>query len=191
WRQIPKPADDPWIFSGFMKRGRWYPSLTPLLDGRMVLWSGFVGFDRGYPDMYQFEINHLVEFFDPAAFDPRNPHAAWRWVDVKDLPNSPFTVEINPGFRPTPGSVCPERCVRDNRFDAFKLYPENYLMPDGRIYLTREGDWVSLRTCDTAFMRRTKHTYWATIDGTAQKPTVSFSPGPDRPEDVTSYGTSL
>jgi hypothetical protein len=191
WRQLPTPAHDPWIFSGFMKRGRWYPSLVPLLDGRLAIWSGFVGFDKGYPEMYQFEINHYVELFNPAAFDRRDPQSAWRAVDVKELRDSPYRTEINPDFRPTPGSVCPARCIEDNRFDAFKLYPENYLMPDGRIYLTREGDWVSLRTCDTAFMRRTKHTYWATLGGTDAAPTVEFSRGPDRPEDITSYGTSL
>jgi hypothetical protein len=191
WRQLPAPANDPWTFSGFMQRGRWYPSLVPLLDGRMVLFSGFVGFDEGYPEMYQFEINHLVEFFDPAAFDRDHPQAAWKSIDVKNLRGSPFTVEINPDFRPTPGSTCPQRCVEDNRFDAFKLYPENYLLPDGRIYLTREGDWVSLRTCDTAFMRRTRHTYWATVGGTPQQPSISFAPGPERPELITSYGTSV
>ncbi len=191
WRQLPTEEEDPWIFSGFMKRGRWYPSLTPLHDGRMVLWSGFVGFDRGYPDMYQFEINHYVEFFDPKAFDPKSPEKAWKAIDVKKLPASPFTVEINPNFRPTPGSVCPERCIEDNKFDAFKLYPENYLMSDGRIFLTREGDWVSLRTCDTAFMRRTKHTYWASIGGTNEQPEIKFERGPDRPDIVTSYGTSF
>jgi hypothetical protein len=99
----------------------------------------------------------------------------------------------HPTFKPTPEyqDKCDERCMHDNRYDAFKLYPEIYLMPDGRLYFTREGDWVSLRTCDTAFMRKTKHTYWATLDGTPDAPTVSFQRGPDRPEDVTSYGTSL
>jgi Domain of unknown function (DUF1929) len=192
WRQLPQAPNDPWVFSGFMKRGRWYPSLLPLLDGRLVLFSGFVGFDPGFPEMYQFEMNHYVEFFDPGAFSAKNPQAAWRAVDVKATPNSPFTILINPDFQPTPGTTsCKERCITDNKYDAFKLYPENYLMPDGRIFLTREGDWVSLRTCDTAFMRRTKNTYWATVGGTRDKPSMSFSRGPDRPEDVSSYGTSI
>jgi hypothetical protein len=123
-------------------------------------------------------------------------------VDVKSVPGSPFATEINDSFKPTPEYAkdetkpyqkykCDARCVRDNRFDAFKLYPENYLMPDGRIYMTREGDWVSLRTCDTAFMRKTKRTYWARIEGTLEEPKLSFEPGPDRLEDVTSYGTSV
>ena len=195
WRQRPQgPTNNPWTFAGFMQRGRWYPTLVPLLDGRMVLFSGFVGFDVGYPEMYVFEINHYVEFFDPHAFKARSPQDAWKAIDVTTTPNSPFTQVINPDFKPTPqykDSCLPyKNCVTDNQHDAFKLYPENYLMPDGRIYLTREGDWVSLRTCDTAFMRRTKLSYWATVTGTPGKPDITFAPGPDRAREITSYGTT-
>jgi hypothetical protein len=199
WRQIPDQSDDLWTFAGFMQRGRWYASLLPLLDGRLAVFSGFVGFDPPKnPDMYQFEINHLVEFFDSSRFDREHLDAAWRSVDVKETPNSPFTIEINPTFTPTPGTTScfppaptAAQCMKDNRFDAFKLYPENYLMPDGRIYLTREGDWVSLRTCDTHFMRRTKNTYFARVTGSRDAPAMTFERGPDRAEEITSYGTSL
>lgn len=190
WRRMPEPVDDPWIFSGFMPRGRWYASIVPLLDGRMAVFSGFVGFDHGYPPMYEFEINHTVDFFNPAGFDRENPGASWRSVDVRDTPNSPFATVINPRFVPDDSVKCDARCREANQRDAFKLYPENYLMPDGRIYLTREGDWVSLRTESTAFMRRTTHTYWATLGGTANTPTVSFERGPERPDTITSYGTT-
>jgi len=219
WRQVPKagindplttpasnyppgagPKEYPWTFAGFLQRGRWYPSLVPLLDGRLVVFSGFVGFDVGQPEMYPFEINHLVEFFDPHKFAATDTAKAWKAIDVTTTKNSPFTMEINPNFKPTPeyDPVCKERCIHDNQYDAFKLYPENYLMSENKIYLTREGDWVSMRTCDTAFMRRTLLTYWATIGGTADNPSIAFSPGPLRKEDaasrgtgVTSYGTSL
>lgn len=190
WRRMPDQAHDPWIFSGFMPRGRWYASIVPLLDGRMAVFSGFVGFDHGYPTMYEFEINHTVDFFDPSRFDRRNPQAAWRSVDVQNLPNSPFNTVINPNFVPDSGVVCDARCMRAYQRDAFKLYPENYLMPDGRIYLTREGDWVSLRTASTAFMRRTTHTYWLTVGGTADRPTLAFQRGPERPDTISSYGTT-
>lgn len=190
WRRIPELRNNPWTFSGFMPRGRWYASIVPLLDGRMGVFSGFVGFDRGYPEMYEFEINHTIDFFDPSAFDPADPQRAWRSVDVQNTENSPFATIINENFGPDSGIACDDRCKRANQRDAFKLYPENYLMPDGRLYLTREGDWVSLRTESTAFMRRTTNTYWATIGGSADQPTVSFQPGPDRPDTITSYGTT-
>ncbi len=193
WRQIPAAANDPWVFSGFMPRGRWYASLVPLLDGRLSIFGGFVGFDKDYPDMYMFEINSTVDFFDPMKFKADNTGEAWRSVDVKKIENSPYSTLINKDFKPTPGTErnCPERCREDNKFDAFKLYPENYLMPDGRIYLTREGDWVSLRTCDTAYMRKTTNTYWLRIGGDRDKPTISFTHGPARPDEISSYGTTF
>jgi Galactose oxidase-like, Early set domain len=191
WRKIPQPKADPWVFSGFMQRGRWYASIVPLLDGRMTVFGGFVGFDHGYPNMYNFEMNSLVEFFDPSKFDPKNPAPAWKSVDVSRLTDSPYATLINPKFKPTPHVPCDSRCMAGNRYDAFKLYPENYLMPDGRIFLTREGDWVSPRTCDAAFMRRTNHTYWVTVGGSSATPKVTFARGPDRPEEISSYGTSL
>jgi hypothetical protein len=190
WRRIPSPSVDPWLFSGFMPRGRWYPSIVPLLDGRMAVFGGFVGFDKGSPTMYMFEMNHLVDFFNPSAFNPKTPQTAWQSIDVQKLPNSPFSTLINPTFTPDSGVVCDARCRTANQNDAFKLYPENYLMPDGRIYLTREGDWVSLRTPTTAFMRRTTNTYWATIGGTPSSPAIKFERGPERPDTISSYGTT-
>ncbi|CAF3485993.1 unnamed protein product [Adineta steineri] len=181
WRQIPDDENNPWYFSGFMKRGRWYPSILPLLDGRMMVFGGFVGFDVGFPSMYAFEMNSFVEFFNPIRLN-------WSAVDVKSFPNSPFTTLINPNFKPTPEWECDARCINDNQYDAFKLYPENYLYPDGRIFLTREGDWTSARTTDGAFIRRTNKTYWIQLQN---KQNISFSYGPDRPVNITSYGTTV
>lgn len=206
WSRIPVSANDPWVFAGFMERGRWYPHMVPLLDGRLALFGGFVGFDAGYPVPYQFEINPYVELFDSYGFDPKNPQAAWKALDARNLEHSPFTTPIEPVCADPPcGSLCGklegrdrtqlaqciERCRRDTHFDTFKLYPNNYLLPDGRIYLTREGEWVSARTDDTAFMRRTRHTYFARIEDSSGAPTLEFSPGPDRREPVTSYGTTF
>lgn len=197
WPQIDwrvKPASNehtPWTFAGFMKRGRWYPSLVPLLDGRLAIFSGFVGFDPGFPEMHVFEINSWIELFDPAEFDASAPKRAWQAQDIARVADGPFTTLINPDFVPTPGVECDARCIESNKFDAFKLYPQNYLQPDGRIYLTREGDWVSLRTCDAAFMRRTKDTYWVDLFDPEGRLDVSFARGPKRQEDVTSYGTTF
>lgn len=193
WRQIPDEQTNPWIFAGFMKRGRWYPTMVPLLDGRFVVFGGYVGYDEpGFPPMYQFELNRYVEFFDPKAFNRTAPQNAWKAIDVGEHPNSPFVTIINRSFDPNncAQDSTLDRCVFTNQRDNFKLYPNNYLMPDGRIFMTREGDWVSLRTENTAFMRRTKGTYWLSVGGTRDNPAVKFERGPDRPDIVTSYGTS-
>ncbi|MEL6536525.1 MAG: galactose oxidase early set domain-containing protein, partial [Bacteroidota bacterium] len=211
WRFPWKGPNNPWVFSGLMKRGRWYPTLVPLLDGRFAIFSGFVGFDKGFPEMYQFEINHYVEFFDPYAFAAGGAQQAWKALDVKNTTNSPFDTRLpNPthpdvcldmeffdelGIDPELGErvpcECPIRCQEAYQKDAFKLYPHNYLYEGNRIYLTREGDWVSLRTADTKWMRRTKFTYWMEVGGDAENPKVSFERGPDRPDIVTSYGTTF
>lgn len=177
---------------GFMERGRWYATLVPLLDGRLVIIAGFVGFDDSYPPMYSFENNDFVEFFDPQVFaTATDKQSAWRKVSVKTTPNGPFTNQINPSFKPTPGVNCSARCIKDNQNDVFKLYEQAYLTADGKIYLTREGDWVSARTPDTAFMRKTDATYHMHIGGTRASPTVTFSRGPRRAESITSYGTTI
>ena len=213
WRQNPKNENYPWIFSGLMERGRWYPSLVPLLDGRFAIFSGYVGFDKGYLPMYQFELNHFVEFFDSRAFDPLNLEAAWEVIDVKKLPNSPFNTplewpfsqlpicydaEFFPSFRLDtsdegfkPPCDCPDRCIEALKYDAFKLYPHNYLLEENKIYLSREGEWVSLRTPLTEHMRRTRYTYWMEFNNTEQGTKLTFSRGPNRRDTITSYGTSF
>ena len=136
----------------------------PLLDGRFAVFGGYVGYDYDFDPMYRFELNHYVEVFDPAAFSAAAPDKAWTCFDAHDAPNSPFVTVINPQFDKTNcAELRRDDCVYDNQRDNFKLYPENYLLNDGRIYLTREGDWVSLRTENTAFMRRTKHTYYVRV----------------------------
>jgi hypothetical protein len=175
-----------------MERGRWYATLVPLIDGRLVVLGGFVGFDTNYPAMYPFENNNFVEFFDPRSFNAStNPQLAWRKVNVKLSPNGPYTNLINPDFQPTPDVNCTTRCIKDNQYDVFKLYEQAYLTAEGRIYLTREGDFVSARTHDTAFMRKTKATYHMLLSGTRQAPTITFSTGPSRPENVSSYGSTI
>ena len=99
WRVRPASNDEtPRTFSGFMKRGRWYPSLVPLLDGRLAIFSGFVGFDEGFPKMHVFEINSWIEVFDPSVFDPAAPQGAWKAVDVARAENIPFRTLSNPDF---------------------------------------------------------------------------------------------
>ncbi len=218
WRAIPNASNQlpyPWKFSGFMERGRWYPSLVPLQDGRLVVFSGFVGFDKGFPTMYQFEINHYVEFFDPSKFNEEKPEQAWRSVDVEKIKDSPFDTRIKKPEAAVPPVACfdmdffddwnydpacedntapcdcPPRCIKAHQFDAFKLYPNAYMFDKKRMYLSREGEWVSLRTPDTWYMRRTKKTYWMNIEGNADIPEITFDLGPDRPDTITSYGTSL
>jgi hypothetical protein len=165
-----------------MERGRWYPTIVPLLDGRSVVMAGVVGFDPNYPSQYFFENNNFIEFFDPQVFaTATDKQTAWRKVNVKSTPKGPFTNLINPDFKPTPGVNCSAGCINDNRYDSIKLYEQAYLTAEKRIYLTREGDGT----------RETKATYYMHIGGTRSDPTVSFSSGPPRAEEITTYGTTF
>jgi hypothetical protein len=76
--------------------------------------------------------------------------------------------------------------MKDNQHDVFKLYEQAYLTTEERIYLTRDDEWVSARTPDTAFVRQTKAIYHMHLCGSRQSPTVAFSLGPPRAETSTS-----
>jgi len=217
WSSVPRKDDSHylWTFAGKMEVGRWYPSMVPLNDGRISIFSGFTNYYLTPNETaYRFEINTSIDFFDYEKFNPANPNAAWKNVNVKNKPDSPFNTRIYKSFKPSicedmehfdalgvssspdaapelqPPCACGERCQQDNLYDAFKLYPNNYQTTNNRIFLSREGDWVSLRTSDTAYMRRTKNTYWVNIKGDAENPDVSFERGPNRPDIITSYGSS-
>ena len=194
WTTMPNSSSPiyPWVWSGFMRQGRWYPHAVPLLDGRMVIMGGYIGFDKTIPDMYPFEINHRLEFFDYNTFlNSTDPQAAWYDIDVKDYVNSPFNTLLPQWAPKATGDCVPRECEAYKR-DAFKLYPQNYLLPDGRIYMTREGDFNSLRTVNATCIRRTKFTYFLSVSGSNANDTqVAFSRGPDRPAWITMSGTTV
>lgn len=198
---LTNKSNGTWRFVGTTNRGRWYPSLLPLLDGRMIVLSGFVDYlpalsNDDADQMYSFEINSDIEFFDISMLSDNSTdlQEAWRVVNVMDKQNSPFSTELDPA-KWTKAAYCRpgqnERGCHSYRYDAFKLYPQTYLLDDGRIYFTREGDWNSLRTADAGAMRWSNFTYFMTVNGTKTEPDVSFSHGPDRPDYVTSSGTTV
>ena len=195
WTVMPKESSTsyPWIWSGYMQQGRWYAHAVPLFDGRLVIMGGFIGNDTLVPDMYPFEINTRVEFFDYSVFlaNQSNPQAAWYNFNVLNYTDSPFNTTL-PIWAPQAYPPCQPRQCEAYKRDAFKLYPHNYLLPDGRIYLTREGDFNSLRTVNATCIRRTVFTYFLTINGSFANDTkISFSLGPNRPEYVTMSGTTV
>lgn len=218
---MPGKSTLPWVFSGLMNQGRWYPTLVPLQDGRLTIISGLKGFDgKDSEKPYLFEVNHDIEFFDHEAFDPKNPQAAWKSIDVKSHKNSPFQKELK---RSVSLEVCTDKddfaargyiqnadaenssftlpcCLsgegesrfkRDSTHDSFKLYPHVYNMGEDRLYFTREGDWISMRGPEMKNMRNSKFTYWMNIEGNKENPKIVFKEGVPRDEYVPSFGTSF
>lgn len=204
WTKIP--SDDaskrPWSFVGFMDRGRWYPSLVPLMDGRFVIVGGFTDFQNletsnSTEDMYKFEVNDSVDFYD---------YRTKTFVNkvVSGLDDSPFKTELNPEDLTdvaeckrcnTTGALndvelgnCYRQCD-EYKYDTFKLYPRMVLMPDGhRIFFTRDGDFNSMRDPNAKHMRNTKFTYIMDI-GSSNDPKIEFKRGPDLPVNTLNAGT--
>jgi hypothetical protein len=112
------------------------------------------------------------------VFDENNTTAAWRYVNVSTLTDSPFNTPLreedrNPAADRDGKSGLALRECTSYQFDAFKLYPRAYLLPDGhRILFTRDGDFNSLRERTGCFMRNTKFTYILNVSGTSDDPSV-------------------
>lgn len=194
WTQIPAQEYDPWRQAYKTVRGRWYANMVPLLDGRLVVFGGYVGFDNGFPPPYEFEMNPYVDIFDSVRFYQGDKQGAWQHFDTTNMTDSPFATLLDQSLIP---EFCNYTQLPDPRqrkalkYDAFKLYPQNYLLPDGRIFLSRDGDFQSQRTATGCFMRRTKFTYYMKVGGDRNNSTIGFSRGPDRPTEVPSSGTSV
>jgi hypothetical protein len=194
-------SDTPWFFAGLMKRGRWYPSIVPLMDGRFVIIGGFVDFeDLALDGMYKFEVNQLIEFFDYRRFDGTNTSAAWRHSDVSGSKDSPFQTSLPLEDREGAANCTrcddgDENCRREcgaHKNDTFKLYPRVALMPDSRrIFFTRDGDFNSMRDPTAMHMRNTKFTYIMDVGTDFDEPQISFARGPDLPRHTLNAGSVI
>ncbi|ETO26723.1 protein of unknown function DUF1929 [Reticulomyxa filosa] len=200
WTQMPNESSPfyPWEYSGNTRHGRWYPHALSLTDGRLVVFSGYTGYDSTQTEMFDFEFNTDIDIFDYEEFLAKrgvDVNSGWKTVDVKSLANSPFaTVLPNPpqqsmlNCTATPTN---QRQCDSYKNDSFKLYPHNYLLPDGRIYLTGEGDYNSLRTTNSTCIRRVNFTYFMTVSSNRTHPAIAFARGPERPDQGTISGTTV
>ncbi len=100
-----------WVESQLLREGHWYPTLVPLADGRVAVFSGW--------GLTESQSTPVVEFYDPAKH-------AWSWVDVStdDFPDSPYNTPRTP--------QSPQK-------DRLALYPRIHALADGRFLVTGEG----------------------------------------------------
>ncbi|MCZ6872332.1 MAG: galactose oxidase early set domain-containing protein, partial [bacterium] len=157
-----------WIDAGRPHDGHWYPNMVPLEDGRLV---AFGGYSYKTPNNSSV-MSPYIEIFDPARFDPTARHKAWSYVDARELQHSPWQTPLWPG-----GVIK----------DTFMFYPRNVSLPDGRILLTRNGAGGNPGS--------TRNTYLVRIGPRPTNPgevsTVTFVPGPERPDVYRTYGTAV
>lgn len=106
WLNLYNWRTNQWKVIGQMKGGRWYPSLIPLNDGKIVI---FAGLDFNKPN----QINPSVEIYDPKT-------EKLHYFDLRTLKNSPFNTKVK----------------TENVFDSIDLYPRVFPLKDGRLLIT-------------------------------------------------------
>jgi hypothetical protein len=95
-----------WKNLGEMKDGRWYPSLVPLADGKVVIFSGL---KWGGPN----QINSSIEIYDPKT-------QKLHYIDPTTIENSPFNTLVED----------------EDVYDSIDLYPRVFPLADGRLLMT-------------------------------------------------------
>lgn len=95
-----------WKNLGEMKDGRWYPSLVPLADGKVVIFSGL---KWGGPN----QINSSIEIYDPKT-------QKLHYIDPTTIENSPFNTLVED----------------EDVYDSIDLYPRVFPLGDGRLLMT-------------------------------------------------------
>ena len=194
----------PWMYVGEMEAGRWYPRSVELLDGRFVIFSGTIDWDNMY---YNTQANPNVGFFNYDEFLKSGPvygeGIGYRWINSSKQLNSPFMTRLDEQLSNDElDEICSNRssntdgtpganyiCREQLKNDSFPLYPQNYLMPDGRIFITQNG--ASYWVVNGGAPRKGKFTYFVTLSGNETDPIISWERGPDHKENVLYYGTSV
>jgi hypothetical protein len=102
-----------WSSLGQLKEGRWYPSLIPLADGKIVIFSGL---KLDAPN----QINPSLEIYDPKT-------QKFYFIDLRTIKNSPFNTKLN--------SV--------DGYDSIDLYPRVFPTSDGRLLITGDDGGIA------------------------------------------------
>ncbi|MCZ2201356.1 galactose oxidase early set domain-containing protein [Cylindrospermopsis raciborskii] len=103
---------DTWSAVGQLKQGRWYPSLIPLADGKVVIFSGL---KLDAPN----QINPSLEIYDPST-------GKISYVDLTKIKNSPFNTKLKDV----------------NSYDSIDLYPRVFPTADGRLLITGDDGGI-------------------------------------------------
>lgn len=158
--------DNSWSTLGQMKEGRWYPSLVPLKDGKIAIFSGL---KFGKPG----QITPTVEIYDPAK-------KKFHYIDLTEIEDSPFNTKIE----------YHENGVDVNSYDGIDVYPRVFPTSDGRILITGDGAGRF-----PLALHASKKAYLMTINedsnGDITSETVKFDITPERAGLSRVYGTGL
>ncbi|MEM6611217.1 MAG: galactose oxidase early set domain-containing protein [Cyanobacteria bacterium P01_C01_bin.72] len=106
WLNIYHWQTGKWENVGQMQDGRWYPTLVPLQDGKVAIFSGL---KFGEPN----QINPALEVYDPET-------NKLQYIDLREVKNSPFNTKVE----------------KENVYDSIDLYPRIFPLADGRLLIT-------------------------------------------------------
>lgn len=95
-----------WSALNPLKQGRWYPSLIPLANGKVVIFSGL---KIDAPN----QINPTLEIYDPKT-------EKLQYIDLTTIKNSPFNTKLKDV----------------DGYDSIDLYPRVFSTADGRLLIT-------------------------------------------------------
>ncbi|NET34246.1 MAG: DUF1929 domain-containing protein [Cyanothece sp. SIO1E1] len=154
---------DQWSTLGQLKAGRWYPSLIPLADGKVVIFSGL---KNDAPN----QINPSLEIYDPEI-------EKLYYVDLTGIKNSPFNTKLEDA----------------DTYDSIDLYPRVFPLADGKLLITGDEAGIAgvlvPHTSKKSYLMSI-HEHQENQPG-AGRFSVSFEVGPDRAETSKAYGTAL
>lgn len=97
-----------WSPLGQLQEGRWYTSLIPLADGKVVIFSGL---KQGTPN----QINPSIEIYDSTT-------NKLQYIDIRNIKDSPFNTKVE--------------CSKSSNYDTIDLYPRIFPIADGRLLIT-------------------------------------------------------
>jgi hypothetical protein len=153
-----------WHFAGTLRDGHWYPTLVPLANGGVAVFSGVSATQQSRNSPY-------IEFYDPT----QPVEQAWTWVNVNDpkaFPVGPFT-----------STIAPDSNKRDWMYNYPRIFPVQ-----GRLMITGDGSAGGSGNAES------KLTYLMSIGerkSPEQAPKISFEPGPKRDGERKSFSTGL
>ncbi len=162
--------DQSWSTIGKMKAGRWYPSLVPLADGKIVIFSGLKYGKLG-------QISPTIDIYDPATEELHN-------IDLTYVENSPFNVKINQyKYVDDKGNTVTKSA---DVYDSIDLYPRVFPTPDGKLLIT--GDGAGKFPLE---VHKSNKSYLMSVIENNGSFSVSFEVGPDRQDIAKVYGTAV
>lgn len=170
--------NDSWSTLGKMREGRWYPSLVPLKDGKIVIFSGL---KFGEPS----QITPTIEVYDPAK-------KKFHYVDLREVEDSPFNTKINyeVDYKTEIDQYETTLKLPASAYDGIDIYPRVFPTADGRILITGDGAGKF-----PLQIHASKKSYLMTVgedsNGNITSDTIKFDIPPERPKLAKVYGTGL